>query len=406
MSAVCPKEVINTVAILLGLNAADFNLPAEDGTGSPPVFFACRSLTPGSALSCLQGLNANINVKNYHEQARYILIYTPFHYLLSEDSKCNDLEELKHAMEVLLQAKVSRTDRCSEGISGMDLLESLVESKRQVARRVIINNENLENIKEKSRAEESKENVEIKEEDDETKMEKSDSFKTTESPSSIAVEEIETESENGSGSLLDPTKPLIDIQSQDALLRRLLIRQNLQEFVLSQIALSQQMSRGFGGNHTSPTAAASSSHSANEAPSVPRSYDNRPSVYNRRISSEQAHLPDGRLCTRVPARRWSKRDSDWANFQYTCDYCPMFGDVRKYRRKAELVRHQALHFPEQARKFKCALCNYSATRNEYLKSHMSNRHGIVHPKDCKRTKHPSTPSLPSLDNGLSFPSML
>lgn len=29
MSAVCPKEVINTVAILLGLNAADFNLPAE-----------------------------------------------------------------------------------------------------------------------------------------------------------------------------------------------------------------------------------------------------------------------------------------------------------------------------------------------------------------------------------------
>lgn len=102
-------------------------------------------------------------------------------------------------MEVLLQAKVSLTDRCSEGISGMDLLESLVESKRQVARRVIINNENLENIKEKSRAEESKENVEIKEKDDETKMEKSDSFKTTESPSSIAVEEIETESENGSG---------------------------------------------------------------------------------------------------------------------------------------------------------------------------------------------------------------
>jgi hypothetical protein len=145
-----------------------------------------------------------------------------------------------------------------------------------------------------------------------------------------------------------------------------------------QIALSQQMSRGFGENHTSPSAAASSSQSANEVPSVPRSYDNRPSVYNRRISSEQAHLPDGRLCTRVPARRWSKvhpstqlvkitrtffkRDSDWANFQFTCDFCPMFGDVRKYRRKAELVRHQALHFPEQARKFKCGLCNYSATR--------------------------------------------
>jgi len=211
---------------------------------------------------------------------------------------------------------------------------------------------------------------------------------------------------NRKRSLLDPTKPLIDIQSQDALLRRLLLRQNLQEFVLSQIALSQQMSRGFGGNHTSPSAAASSSQSTNEVPSVPRSYDNRPSVYNRRISSEQAHLPDGRLCTRVPARRWSKRDSDWANFQFTCDFCPMFGDVRKYRRKAELVRHQALHFPEQARKFKCGLCNYSATRNEYLKSHMSNRHGIVHPKDCKRTKHTSSSPLPSLDNGLSFPSML
>ena len=46
----------------------------------------------------------------------------------------------------------------------------------------------------------------------------------------------------------------------------------------------------------------------------------------------------------------------------------MFGDVRKYRRKAELVRHQALHFPEQARKFKCALCNYSATRYAIFKT--------------------------------------
>ena len=34
--------------------------------------------------------------------------------------------------------------------------------------------------------------------------------------------------------------------------------------------------------------------------------DNRPSVYNRRISSEQIELPDGRICTRVPARKWSK----------------------------------------------------------------------------------------------------
>jgi hypothetical protein len=40
---------------------------------------------------------------------------------------------------------------------------------------------------------------------------------------------------NRKRSLLDPTKPLIDIQSQDALLRRLLLRQNLQEFVLSQV---------------------------------------------------------------------------------------------------------------------------------------------------------------------------
>lgn len=102
-------------------------------------------------------------------------------------------------MEVLLQSKVSLTDRCSEGISGMDLLESLVERKRQIARLVISNYENAEKIKEESRAEESKENVEIKEEDDETRMEKRDSFKATESPSSMAVEEIETESDNGSG---------------------------------------------------------------------------------------------------------------------------------------------------------------------------------------------------------------
>ena len=104
-------------------------------------------------------------------------------------------------MEILLQSKVSLTDKCSEGISGMDLLESLVERKRQVAQLVISNYENLEKIKQESRAEESKENVEIKEDEinDDTKMEKRDSFKTTESPNSMAVEEIETESENGSG---------------------------------------------------------------------------------------------------------------------------------------------------------------------------------------------------------------
>ncbi|CAG5097728.1 Oidioi.mRNA.OKI2018_I69.XSR.g15205.t1.cds [Oikopleura dioica] len=398
MAAVCPKEVINAVAILLGLNAADFNLPAEDGTGSPPVFFACRSLTPGSALACLKGLNANINVKNNRNQ-------TPFHYLLSEDSKCNDLEELRHAMELLLQSEVSLKDKCSEGISGEDLLELLPPPKRETAQLVIKAIEESRKIKEESKPEESKENIEIKEDAKDVNIE-DDSCQTTESPSSMAIEEIETASENSSGSFLDPSQPLIDVQNQDALLRRLLIRQNLQEFVLSQLALSQRLNRGFGGTQPSQPSTGASPQPASQPTLVQRSYDNRPSVYNRRISSEQAQLPDGRLCTRVPARRWSKRDSDWNNFQYTCDFCPMFGDVRKYRRKAELVRHQALHFPEQARKFKCALCNYSATRNEYLKSHMSNRHGIVQPKDSKRSKHSSTPSLPSLENGLSFPTML
>ena len=31
-----------------------------------------------------------------------------------------------------------------------------------------------------------------------------------------------------------------------------------------------------------------------------------PSVYHQRIISEQIELPDGRICTRVPARRWRK----------------------------------------------------------------------------------------------------
>jgi len=113
----------------------------------------------------------------------------------------------------------------------------------------------------------------------------------------------------------------------------------------------------------------------------------RPSVYNRRISSEQIELPDGRLCTRVPPRKWSKRDPEWELFQFECEFCPYFQDVRKYRRKAELVRHQALHFPEQARKFKCTICSYSATRNEYLKSHMANRHNVIQtpPREKKPT---------------------
>ena len=34
--------------------------------------------------------------------------------------------------------------------------------------------------------------------------------------------------------------------------------------------------------------------------------DNRPSFNNRRISLEQIELPDGRICTRVPARKRGK----------------------------------------------------------------------------------------------------
>ena len=127
---------------------------------------------------------------------------------------------------------------------------------------------------------------------------------------------------NHKQSFLDPSQPLIDIQSQDALLRRLLIRQNLQEYVLSQVkapisfkkikvffvklALSQRLNRGFGGSQPSQPSTGTGSQPASQPTLVQRSYDNRPSVYNRRISSEQAQLPDGRLCTRVPARRWSK----------------------------------------------------------------------------------------------------
>ena len=57
-----------------------------------------------------------------------------------------------------------------------------------------------------------------------------------------------------------------------------------------------------------------------------------------------------------------QRDPEWQLFQFECEFCPYFQDMRKYRRKAELVRHQALHFPDQARKFKCTMCAYSATR--------------------------------------------
>ena len=34
--------------------------------------------------------------------------------------------------------------------------------------------------------------------------------------------------------------------------------------------------------------------------------DNRPSFNNRKISLEQIELPDGRICTRVPARKREK----------------------------------------------------------------------------------------------------
>ena len=57
-----------------------------------------------------------------------------------------------------------------------------------------------------------------------------------------------------------------------------------------------------------------------------------------------------------------QRDPEWQLFQFECKFCPYFQDMRKFRRKSELVRHQVLHFPDQARKFKCKMCAYSATR--------------------------------------------
>ena len=127
-----------------------------------------------------------------------ILFKTPFHYLLSEDSKCNDLEELRHAMELLLQSEVSLKDKCSEGISGEDLLELLPPPKRETAQLVIKAIEESRKIKEESKPEESKENIEIKEDAKDVNIEV-DSCQTTESPSSMAIEEIETASENSSG---------------------------------------------------------------------------------------------------------------------------------------------------------------------------------------------------------------
>ena len=66
--------------------------------------------------------------------------------------------------------------------------------------------------------------------------------------------------------------------------------------------------------------------------------------------------------TRKTFKKYFQRDPEWQLFQFECEFCPYFQDMRKYRRKAELVRHQALHFPDQARKFKCTMCAYSATR--------------------------------------------
>ena len=133
--------------------------------------------------------------------------------------------------------------------------------------------------------------------------------------------------------------------------------------------------------------------------------DNRSSFNNRRISLEKIKLPDGRICTRVPARKRGKvgnlfdlsivlilknknrsltcqltsrlislslfslmrrlnfqRYPDWHLFQFECEFCPHFQDLRKYKRKSELLRHQALHFPDRAKKFNCTMCSYTATR--------------------------------------------
>ena len=48
----------------------------------------------------------------------------------------------------------------------------------------------------------------------------------------------------------------------------------------------------------------------------------RPSVYNRRISSEQTTLSDGRICTRVPARRWAKVSHKVRNSKFQYEISP------------------------------------------------------------------------------------
>ena len=101
-------------------------------------------------------------------------------------------------MELLLQSEVSLKDKCSEGISGEDLLESLPPPKREAAQLVVRALEESQKIKEESKPEESKENIEIKEDVKGENIEE-DSCQTTESPSSMVIEEIETGSENSSG---------------------------------------------------------------------------------------------------------------------------------------------------------------------------------------------------------------
>ena len=96
-----------------------------------------------------------------------------------------------------------------------------------------------------------------------------------------------------------------------------------------------------------------------------------------------------------------KRDPKWLNFEHVCEYCPIFGDERRFKRKAELVRHVSLHFPDEARPYKCSFnfCNYSASRKEYLRSHYRTKHGgtkiengtlvrIREPRESKRKKLP------------------
>ena len=80
-----------------------------------------------------------------------------------------------------------------------------------------------------------------------------------------------------------------------------LLAYNMQQIYQNRIAnILSQISEQNGESNKSESDLKSNSRLEN------RLDGNRPSIYNRRISSEQLELPDGKICTRVPARRWSK----------------------------------------------------------------------------------------------------